>query len=84
MASIMIKYHQYPQRYKKAWESSFPWVQEVAGNPVRAFCRDCKIEMTAAKAVLSKHAQSRKHRFGKVDTSTIHKFFFNFQFFQSV
>ena len=61
----MGKWAKYGKQYSKEWEKDpmlKPWMQSVAGDPTKAFCRHCKCEIKAHHVDLQRHAATTKHK----------------------
>ena len=59
------KWAKYGKQYSKEWEKDpilKPWIQSVAGDATKAFCRHCKCEIRAHHAHLQRHAATTKHK----------------------
>ena len=60
-----MKWAKYGKQYSKEWEKDpilKPWIQSVAGDAKKAFCRHCKCEIRVHHADLQRHAALTKHK----------------------
>lgn len=55
----------YRQKYNKSWESESDlkgWLSAVKGDPYKAFCKTCGVQLVAGKSELNRHAGTEKHK----------------------
>ena len=58
------KWAKYGKKYTKEWESENgikEWIERVAGDDTKAFCRYCKTEIRAHHSDLQNHSKTEKH-----------------------
>lgn len=58
------KWAKYGKKYTKEWESENgikEWIECVAGDDTKAFCRYCKTEIRAHHSDLQNHSKTEKH-----------------------
>ena len=51
------------RKYKVEWEKEFPWVKKnLHTTQENAYCKVCKKSVSARKAALSQHANTKDHK----------------------